>query len=311
MTRSKKTPTYKIVITTDENQLPQESIGNMLKSLGEQMKSLSSLMLGSMKFQADQMQEISKTLAESFRAIMSNWQMDLQPQLRQITQSLQKAVEPVQEDAKLAAPLLAEAKFWVTPSMPLGLLRAIREMAEEGSSTPEDVETIIVEYYEQDNWLALRKAVEGWNENKLFAKRKLIIKDALNAHILGKHTLSIPALLPQVEGLLSSVVNQPAGDPTRIFRDVIKNEYTNFLSNVSKDILLDLATSPILYGGISGNYFTTERFASWLEQKGYKEEQLFNRAAILHGVQINYATKANSLRVFLLLDAVYWITQKR
>ena len=127
---------------------------------------------------------------------------------------------------------------------------------------------------------------------------------------MGKYTLSIPALIPQIEGLLSSIIKQPAGDPTRIFKNAIEKEYTDFLSNVSKDILLDFATSPILYGGISDNYFTTERLSYWLDQKGIKEEQLFNRAAILHGVQINYATIANSLRVFLLLDVVYWITRK-
>lgn len=311
MTRKKKAPKYEIVITTNKDQQSQEDLGRSLKSLGEQMRSLSGVLFESVKFQADQLQEFSKTFAETFKIIISNWQIDLQPQLRQIAQSLQKVVEPVQEDAKLAAPLLAKARFWITPSMSLVLLRRIREIAEKEGSTPENVETVIIEYYEQDNWLKLKRTVEAWRGDNLFAKRMFIIGDALDAHILGKYTLSIPTLIPQIEGLLSSINKSPAGDPTFIFKNTIEKEYTTFLSNVSRDILLELATSPVLYGGVSESYFNTERFSYWLEQKGLMEEQLFNRAAILHGVQINYATKANSLRVFLLLDIVYWITRKK
>lgn len=200
MTHDKKVPSYKIVITTEENQQSQESVGEASKSLGEQMKSLSSLMFENIKFQTDQMQEFSKTFTEFTKAIMYNLQIDLQPQLRKIVRSLQKIVEPVQEDAKLAVPLLAEAEFWITPSMPLELLWRIRGLSEKENSTSENVETVIIKYYEQDNWLALKKTVETWGENKLFAKRMFIINDALDAHASGKKLYRCPPLSHKLKG---------------------------------------------------------------------------------------------------------------
>lgn len=120
----------------------------------------------------------------------------------------------------------------------------------------------------------------------------------------------MPTLIPQIEGLLSSVIKQTAGDPTRIFKNAVEKEYTDFLSNLSRDILLALATSPVFYGGVAENYFTSERFAYWLNQKVLGKNSHLIGPQFRMGVQINYATKANSLRMFLLLDVVYWITRK-
>ena len=58
-------------------------------------------------------------------------------------------------------------------------------------------------------------------------------------------------------------------------------------------------------GQKDSEYFTSEKFPEWLESKGVSESQSINRHGILHGVHLNYDSKENSLRVFLLLDVLY------
>jgi hypothetical protein len=137
-----------------------------------------------------------------------------------------------------------------------------------------------------------------------------VVEDALEAHINGKYTLSVPALLPLIEGVASSILATSAGKPSRIVNDAISNWHTEFLHQASKEILLNLVTSPMLYGSVPPEYFTPEKFAKWLASEGLTESQSLNRHSILHGVQINYASKENSLRAFLLLDVLYFMKRK-
>jgi hypothetical protein len=250
--------------------------------------------------------QVVKSPSEALLAFANNWQSQINESLKELWES----AATIQNDAKIAAPLLVKAGFWFTPSMPFELLLKVENLAKNEGALPEEIEKTIIEYYEDGNWTALTEMVDSWYENEHFANRKHIINDALDAHKAGRYTLSIPTLIPQIEGLLSSIFKQPAGGPTEMFKNALEKEYTDLLYEASKEILLSLATSPVLYGGIAEEYFIPERYPDWLNQRGYKEEQVFNRAAISHGIQINYSTKSNSVRVFLLLDIVYWITRK-
>ena len=214
------------------------------------------------------------------------------------------------EEVNSVAPLLEAANLWFTPSMSVELIIQLKNLLNKNAIIAQDVEQIFIQYYGVDNWNNLRLMVASWKESDLFLSRMQIIEDAMEAHVNGKYTLSIPTLLPQVEGVLSSITGESAGHPNQMFKDTILNKYPDYFYYISKNILLRLATSPMLYGGITSEFFTPEKYPDWVIKKGQLEDRPLNRHAILHGIQINYSSKENSLRAFLLLDALYWIAYK-
>lgn len=53
-----------------------------------------------------------------------------------------------------------------------------------------------------------------------------------------------------------------------------------------------------------------EKYPEWLKLHNLEAHQILQRHAILHGVQKDYASKENSLRAFLLMDVLCWISLK-
>jgi hypothetical protein len=160
--------------------------------------------------------------------------------------------------------------------------------------------------------------VSGWFDSPIFLKRKHIIEDALNAHLSGKFTLSIPTLLPQVEGIISDSIGSKAGKLGELLENIVSSDYDDSdISHIYRilddDILLSLSSDPFLVnkkGEGFGEFFTSEKYSEWMKQKRINGIPL-NRNAILHGIQIDYGTKANSLRAFFLLDSIYGIISEK
>lgn len=205
--------------------------------------------------------------------------------------------------AKSIAPKLEKAGFWLTPSMPLTLWQKLKGLNMKVTNARQ-IEKLFIETFEKNNWKLLSEIVSNWFENKIFIQRSQIIIDALDAHKVEKYTLSIPAILPQVEGILSSATGKLAGKLVTLLKDALPNKEEEFLDNISERMLLRLITSPYMFQN-PGSNFSPDKFVKWLTKRGISGENMLNRDAILHGVQINYASKANSLRAFLLLDTLH------
>ncbi len=249
----------------------------------------------------DYLASIQPQLAEAFNQISQSWQ----PQFKKIAEKIDAMLKGAEADAEIIAPLLEKSNLWITPSMPYSLIFDIKELANNNDTRVEAVEKVFLQYFEENDWKMLQEMVESWEVSHSFAQRKHIIHDAFDAHKTGKYTLSIPALLPQAEGVLSSITGKGAGKPYKLFDETIQQEYPDILNNIAKDILLRFATS--LYKGIKPEHFTADKLPLWLKSEGIKESDFMNRHAILHGIHVNYASKINSLRVFLLLDSLYFL----
>lgn len=204
--------------------------------------------------------------------------------------------------AKDTGPYLCEAGFWVVLSSPLSLLRALRELIEEGEVTPEKVRQLFVDFYSANDFYYLKLMVQDWENHKAFSGRMEVISDALDAHIDGKYTLSIPAILPIIEGILTEILGKRDRKMEEWAKNAIEEYYTDYLQEASRDAVIAYITGAALYVAIPPQYFTSERYVEWLKQHGMVESQVLQRHAILHGVQKDYASKENSLRAFLLLD---------
>lgn len=231
----------------------------------------------------------------------------LQKTVERFAVTLQRTFDEAEVASEEVAPLLEKGRFWFTPSMPLWLIGGLRELAAHGQDSAEDVAKLFIEYYEQDDWAPLRDMVSGWQGVAYFDERQHIIQDALDAHLQGKYTLVVPALLAQIEGIASAILGVAAGSPKQLIESTIEDEHTDVLRAASKDALITFVTSQAGYARIEPDDFTPDRFPKWLEATGEPPGQSMNRHAVLHGVHVNYNSKENSLRVFLLLDAFYYL----
>lgn len=229
---------------------------------------------------------------------------------RVLSENSESITNAIEKHSEVVLPLLRKAKLWYFPSMPIEIARDLRQLAEqEMEITIKEIEQVFVDYCSADNHEILKRMVLSWFDSPFFDKRKVIIEDALDAHISGKFTLSIPTLLPQVEGILSSKTNRTAGSVGRLLKNAIEHNSlgeTRTFDTLEDDLLIALATDPFLFKGHIGEFFSSEKYAEWLMRQGIENTPL-NRDAMLHGIQIDYATEINSLRVFFLLDSIYWI----
>lgn len=242
----------------------------------------------------------------------------LQPHLNELRESVQETLRSTfetlgtaVEQARAASPEIAEpltrAGFWLFPSAPFSMCLAVRALVDGGQATPQNVRHLVVTWYRRDDCSLLKTMVEGWQGNPHFAPRMDIIRDALRAHVDARYTLSIPTLLPIVEGVLTSITGKPAassGGSILLARGVIEDMHTDFMREASKDAVVEFVTGITVYGHVPSQYFTPQRYPEWLDQHELTGDQVLNRHAILHGVQMDYGSEENSLRAFFILDVL-------
>jgi hypothetical protein len=232
-----------------------------------------------------------------------------QDKLFEIAKSFSDGIKELSAEADRLVPYFISANIWFPHSATGHLIHRIKALVDAGNVTPSDIQAEFIRYFEEEDWKYLCIMVESWMNNSFFTPRKEIILDSLDAHVRGTYTLSIPTLLPQVEGIASEILEKPVGSIARLTKEAVKG----FSKGRSRDKaelegILNLLTNPVYFGSPpSGKDSTRLRFSNWINQKGKREEEIINRDAILHGFHIKYASKLNSLRVFLVLDLLYWM----
>jgi hypothetical protein len=161
-------------------------------------------------------------------------------------------------------------------------VRTILEIAQR--SGDDAANRAIGNYFAKDDWALVTGMSEEWFDIPYFKDREPIVRDGVAAHRSGKHTLSVPALLPLAEGLSAEIIGP------------IPN--VNAVKQVARDWK---AQEPELW---------TELYVEVVIGVMYdyvdftKKSPYLNRHFILHGRVPDYATDLNSLRVILLLDSI-------
>ena len=206
--------------------------------------------------------------------------------LRQLVQTHQDAVEAF------------KAAGWpIAPSMPLKLREYVVIMYKQGKTR--HISRIIIGYYQRNSHQHLIETVESWASHPLFAPRMHILRDSLQAHCQGLYTLSVPALMPQIEGVLTDyvVVNglvAKLGKIQEVYKVAIgdADEY-----ELSKWVIAET----LLYQLQTNTYVFTD-FKSELKKSIARRR--VTRHTVLHGVAPKYDRPVHSLKAFLLLDAL-------
>jgi hypothetical protein len=149
----------------------------------------------------------------------------------------------------------------------------------------------------------LEKLSNKWWNTKELEIRRPLIEAAIVAHRECKYVLSIPALLPQVEGIVSdwAYSQKPENFPWRIdsktkkFRDIILKKPTPF----SYNRIVNSTINFILGGPVLKN------FKRWVDEI---EKAFPNRHVVEHGrYDPSLFTEENSVKLLLLMDTLYFI----
>jgi hypothetical protein len=158
----------------------------------------------------------------------------------------------------------------------------------EGEAAMNDA---ILEYFNEDCSAPLEGMIKYWLDIPYLRDREQIIRDAVYAHKNGLFTLSIPALLPLIDGLSAEIIGSPsmkavvllAEDRRAHDREIWMQGFCDFVAHV---------------------YYKGYDF-------GRETAPYLNRHGILHGRVFDYSSALNSTRVFLLIDAVAQIWHEK
>jgi hypothetical protein len=135
--------------------------------------------------------------------------------------------------------------------------------------------------------------------------RKKLLQDSLDAHKMGKYGLSIHALLPQVEGIITDWVYEKLPDSEVPWRQESKTK--KFC-----DLILDKPLTTFTYKRIvgsaidfilSGPVLTT--FKNWTK---LIDEAFPSRHIVEHGkYEESLFSEENSIKLFLLMDTIFYM----
>lgn len=197
-----------------------------------------------------------------------------------------------------------ECGLWITPSMTPNLVKVVIERYEQGKKRT--IPAVVAGFYMQSNWQILSDAVKRWESYEFFTPRMPIFYDALEAHINKKWTLTVPTLIPHIEGIAGEIL---LANKLVLSKDAIiltqgqKTYPSSLFGKLRADKVtptMDVVISSLLYY-LEGTLYEYKDFKKYPRIRRLKT---LNRHAIMHGYQLNYASRLNSLRCFLALDSL-------
>jgi excisionase family DNA binding protein len=238
----------------------------------------------------------SKTLrnfAKQLQSLMS----DLHKQIEQYRKTLREGEREIVELALKRGWIIADPDILFAPN---SFYKAILiRVLKNGSN--EDVDSIFTKEFSTEDLKAL---TNKWYTLDCFKKRKEIINQAVIAYIHGQYYLSIYTLVPQIEGIIGdnlSMDKKSGSSPSKKLKQFTKDiiseiEFTSFWESIIISDNLETITND--------KYFPLYKWVNFLD---FKDDGKLNRHAIVHGVSINFASKANSLKLILFLDFLYQV----
>jgi hypothetical protein len=207
------------------------------------------------------------------------------------------------EEQEAAVEAFSEAGWPIAPSMPEWLIRRVVEFHDE--SKIRYASHVIMGYYRRNNYGNLAKAIRTWKDHPLFASRMHIINDAFWVHCKRKYTLSIPALMAQIEGVLTEFVVANNLGVDWEFREWAKQRLKAQVAIGDPDMRHTFATWAIaktLLHHLEESTYSPTRIDKQMARPPKCRE--ITRHTVLHGVMPNYNRESHSLKAFLILDAI-------
>jgi hypothetical protein len=173
-------------------------------------------------------------------------------------------------------------------SIDIRTMRRIMDMydAHGAEAIRDSVEEYMLRRYDRQR---LESLLTDWDEQKWLTKRMPILREVVEAHVSGKYWLSVPALFPQIEGIIAERYGHTGYiNPRKLKRYVSECLQSDSGSSISSS--LDARAQAFL------EQVVLATFQEWLDPP----PSTLSRHSILHGHDTGYGTAANSLRAILL-----------
>ncbi|MFQ6028870.1 MAG: hypothetical protein ACE5Q6_15410 [Dehalococcoidia bacterium] len=279
----------------------------VLGRLGPQISALNRDLIRQVTFPA--MEAVQKMLSgfAPDAQMIAQFQSQIARIAEVINQSLWRSFEPLRELAERVGQSQAvcdaflDYGLWLAPSMPEELVQRVVTLHVQGASSG-TVHSVVSRYYAKDDWKLLDRVLDACHDSPLLAPRSDSIRQALQAHREGLYAVVVPALLVQVEGIAADCVKANHLLPK------IGSKTTEIIVAALEETpcsLLDVRT----YAGVTAllAYIQNSMYISVDFDKDHRRLQREKRLvahAIRHGRQISYGSRANSLRLFLMIDVL-------
>ncbi len=149
----------------------------------------------------------------------------------------------------------------------------------------QELEEYLLELYDHDH---LQAIVSRWEQNRRLARRLPILRQVVDAHVSGQYWVSVPAMLPQIEGIIPELYGHDGS--------------TGYNGARMKEHLEQMLTSKsfLPFDGWMRLFYSEVLMASFAY--GSPPRSRLSRHAILHGYDTTYGSAANSLRSILAFD---------
>lgn len=197
--------------------------------------------------------------------------------------------------------ILIQNGFWIIPALLPSPLNRIISSINQNDIT--DAKRLFIDHCSNE---FVEGLMEKWWDLKEFNERKEVIEEAFFCHNNSRYITAISTLLPHLEGILTE------------FGHSVSNEMPWRQESKTKkvrDLLTEISLSTYEFQSVL--YFTfsfliegpmLETFNDWFQKVN---ADFPNRHAVGHGNYIRELyTQENSIKIFLLLDTIYWILRE-
>jgi hypothetical protein len=150
----------------------------------------------------------------------------------------------------------------------------------------ESVEYELVSWYSESR---IEQLIQKWGHQGWLTQRLNLLVDGCHAHLDGKYYLSISALLPQIEGIIIQNF--------RILGYIKQKKIKDHLYSILHPAIIVSHRNEAIRRFVENVLFAKFEY-------GFPVESILSRNAITHGLDLDYDSRANSLRTILLCDAV-------
>ncbi len=146
----------------------------------------------------------------------------------------------------------------------------------------------------------LKERFDKYGEIDFLSSRKTILDGILNAFLSGFTEIAIYGLFVQIEGVVWEVFvkrNPLEAD----IESLIRRRNRKF---ITIQYALKLITASITEEGTIPDFFDCIKFVD------FKDDGRLNRNAVMHGISVNFGSRRNFLKLFLLFEFLVYLGMK-
>ncbi|MFW6116751.1 MAG: hypothetical protein ACOC6F_03395 [bacterium] len=242
--------------------------------------------LHDLRLAATRYQELYEALRSTYLGVLQGFATTFASEFQSFLDQLSRA------HARRLERALRQYHWWPVPGLPDEFYLGILELIGDGQTR--GVNRYICDWFSWNRYRRLGRMVRRWANNEYFRRRRPIYNQPLQAHRRGWYNLTVPALIPLVEGVARDYLQGQHGITERSGRRAIEEALDR---NIPPGAFREELQQALI------RFLTSSTFADTrgVLPSGYE----LNRHGVAHSRHLRYGTEANSLRCFLLLETLY------